>query len=128
MRTLVSLFAVIMAVVTLGMATSCSTLGAIASPSQIGCTAAEANACRIIVATSIVRTAQAATSEQLARGLITAEEARTVANITGAAVDVIKQARDALAVSSGDVEQQLAALDVLLTRLLASAVMKRVGI
>lgn len=107
--------------------TACNTFGAIASPSQIGCTAAEANACRIIVATSIVRAAQAATSDQLARGLITPAEAARVANLTGAAVDVLKQARDALAVSSGGVEQQLAALDVLLTQLLASEVMKRVG-
>lgn len=121
MRILIAALALLAAPLTLS---ACDTFGAVRDPAAIGCTKAEANACRLVIAAHVLKSAAITVGEQLDRGLVTPAEAQRLLNIVKDGRDALAQARAALPLANGTTEERMAALELILTQLLAEQLIK----
>lgn len=116
MRKALIAFALLSAALT---ASACQLFSPIQDPASVGCSAEEANECRVAAAALIIKASDATISEALDRNLVTPAEARRLHNLTGAGLTALAQARAALPLTDGSFEQRMAALEAILTQLLA---------
>lgn len=94
------------------------------SPTEMGCSADEANNCRIVAAGLIIQGANTTIGEQFDRGVITQPEALKLRAITKKATDALVTAKAAVALAAADTDTQLAALDAVLYELLQAQLVK----
>jgi hypothetical protein len=101
----------------------CQVFSPIADPASVGCTEDEANECRVIAAALIVKAANLTIGESLDRSVITVQEAARLRGITRQAEAALLQARQALPFEDATTDARLAALEAILSQLLAERIL-----